>query len=139
MASSVSRSYDDDLRVATETAGGGPGVSYGYDPDSLLDLVTPAGGTPLDLLRDPAQGFGAGLLTGTTQGVVTTSELPSAFGEPASLTATANGNPLYHLDVSDRDALGRIETRVETVQGTTTTTVYGYDPAGRLAASTRSP
>jgi len=50
-------------------------------------------------------GFGAGLLTGTTQGAIATTETPSPFGELESLVATENSNPLYTLDVSARDAL----------------------------------
>ena len=90
-------------------------------------------GRDLDLVRNPTGGFGADLLTGTQQGATATTETPSASGELASLVATESSNPLYSLDVSYRDALGRIETKVEAIgAGPSTTTVYTYDPAGRL-------
>ena len=138
VSGSVSRSFDNDLRIATESVNGTHTMTWGYDADSLITQITPDAGPSLVLTRDPGLGFGAGLVTGTSQGVVTTSEIPSAFGELATRTASANGTPVYQLDVSDRDALGRIETRVETILGTTTTSVYGYDAVGRLDTVTRS-
>lgn len=132
VAGSVERSFDNDFRVATETVNGAHTMTFQFDPDSLLDLVDQASGPDLDLVRNPTTGFGAGLLTGTTQGVIATAETPSAFGELATVAATANGSSLYGLDVSDRDALGRIETKVETVGGVATTAGYTYDDAGRL-------
>jgi YD repeat-containing protein len=41
-------------------------------------------------------------------------------------------------DTYTRDKLGRITTKVETIQGVTTTYVYGYDAAGRLATVTKN-
>ena len=108
-------------------------VRYQYDPDSLVDVVDQATGPDLALVRNAGADFGAGLLTGTTQGSVATTETPSAFGELASLVATESSNPLYSLDVSARDLLGRIETKTETIgTGPTTASAYTYDAAGRL-------
>ena len=135
IAGVVTRSFDDDFRTATESVNDAGTVSYQYDPDSLVELVDLAepAAPDLDLIRDPGTGFGAGLLTGTVQGVVATAETPNAFGELESVVATANGGPLYALDVSHRDPLGRIETKIETVgAGPATPTVYTYDAAGRL-------
>ena len=127
------RSFDDDFRVETESVNGSHTVTYQYDPDSLVDLVEPATGPDLVLVRNAGAGFGAGLLTGTTQDSVATTETPSAFGELAILEATASGSPLYSLDVSARDALGRIETKTETIgAGPATASAYTYDAAGRL-------
>ncbi|MCZ7619687.1 MAG: RHS repeat-associated core domain-containing protein [Myxococcota bacterium] len=133
VAGNVARSFDDDFRVETESVNGGYTVTYEYDPDSLVTRVDQASGPELDLQRNAGAGFGAGLLTGTTQGVIATTETPSPFGELESLVATENSNPLYTLDVGARDALGRIETKIETLgAGSPVSTVYTYDAAGRL-------
>ena len=133
VAGSVARSFDDDFRVETESVNGSHTVTYQYDPDSLVDVVDQATGPDLALVRNAGAGFGAGLLTGTTQGSVSTTETPSAFGELASLVATESSNPLYSLDVSARDLLGRIATKTETIgAGPVTTSAYTYDAAGRL-------
>ena len=133
VAGNVARSFDDDFRVETESVNGGHTVTYEYDPDSLVTRVDQASGPELDLQRNAGAGFGAGLLTGTTQGVIATTETPSPFGELESLVATENSNPLYTLDVGARDALGRIETKIETLgAGSPVSTVYTYDAAGRL-------
>ena len=68
-------------------------------------------------------------------------ETPSAFGELSTLTATESAGPstLYTLDVADRDALGRIETKSETIAGATTTNAYTYGTAGRLETVTTTP
>jgi RHS repeat-associated protein len=133
VAGSVTRGFDDDFRVASESVNGTHTISYQYDPDSLVTAVVPASGPALTLTRDPSAGFGAGLLTGTTQDAIATVETPSAFGELETLVATQSGNPLYVLDVATRDALGRIETKAETIgAGPGTTSLYTYDTAGRL-------
>jgi RHS repeat-associated protein len=52
------------------------------------------------------------------------------------MTSSFGATPLYS-EAYTRDALGRIVTRVETIQGTTTTWEYGYDAAGRLETVTK--
>jgi YD repeat-containing protein len=59
---SVTRTYDTDFRVATESVNGGNSVTFQYDPDSLL-----TGAGALTLTRHAQHG----LLTGTTLGNVT--------------------------------------------------------------------
>jgi RHS repeat-associated protein len=124
----VDRSYDDDLRLRTISVNGANAVTYAYDADSLLRQAG-----SLLLTRDPE----TGLLAGTTLGNVTTSYTYNGFGELASMTASFGATPLYS-EVYTRDALGRIVTRVETIQGTTTTWEYGYDAAGRLETVTKN-
>jgi RHS repeat-associated protein len=126
VAGSVGRVYDDFLRVATETVdvGAGPvGVGFSYDLDGLL-----TGAGALTITRDP----GHGLVTATTLGGTTTAQGYNAFGELATFSASHGGSALYAEDVSQRDALGRITRKVETLGGATTTTDYTYDLAGRL-------
>jgi YD repeat-containing protein len=72
------------------------------------------------------------LLTGTTLGNVSDTYTYNTFGELATYQATSSGSPLLNT-LYTRDALGRITQKVETIGGVTTTTVYGYDTAGRLA------
>jgi RHS repeat-associated protein len=122
VAGSVTRTYDTDFRVATESVNGGNSVTLQYDPDSLL---TQTGS--LTLSRHPQHGS----LTGTTLGTVTDTYNYNAFGELSIYQASYSSSPLLNMTYT-RDALGRITQKVETIIGTTTTTVYGYDTAGRL-------
>jgi RHS repeat-associated protein len=119
---SVTRTYDTDFRVAAESINGGNSVTFTYDSDSLL-----TGAGALTLTRNAQHG----LLTGTTLGNVTDTYTYSTFGELATYQASYSSSPLLGVTYT-RDALGRITQKVETIGGVTTTTVYGYDTAGRL-------
>jgi len=120
---SVGYAYDNDFRVKTITVNGANPVAYGYDADSLL---TVAGG--LALARDPQNG----LLTGTALGTVADTLARNGFGETQAYTAKINGSPAFAATY-DRDALGRVTRKAETVQGAAAVYDYAYDPAGRLA------
>lgn len=122
VAGSVERTYDENFRVETISVNGANPIAYGYDDDGL---ITQAGNLVLE--RDPATGF----LTDTTLGVVTTHYDYSDFGELEAMIASVSGTPMYTTSYV-RDDLGRIATKVEMIDGETTTYVYGYDPAGRL-------
>jgi RHS repeat-associated protein len=124
----VDRTYDDDLRLRTISVNGANAITYAYDADSLLRQAG-----SLVLNRDPS----TGLLAGATLGNVTTSYGYNGFGELASMSASFEATPLYS-ETYTRDALGRIVTRVETIQGVTTTYEYGYDAAGRLESVTKN-
>jgi len=126
VAGSVTRTYDTDFRVATESINGGDTITLQYDPDSLL---TQAGS--LVLTRHPQHG----LLTDTTLGNVVDTYTYSTFGELATYQASVSGSPVWRVTYT-RDALGRITHKGETIDGTTVTTRYGYDPAGRLTEVT---
>lgn len=119
---SVGRTYDNDLRLESISVNGADPILYDYDDDGL---VIQAG--DMELVRDPETGF----LSDTTLGVISTHYDYSDFGELESITASVSGSPIF-VAVYIRDDLGRITTKTETIQGTTTTSVYGYDPAGRL-------
>ncbi|MCA9996328.1 MAG: hypothetical protein KDE56_11305 [Anaerolineales bacterium] len=97
-------------------------TNFSYDADNML---TQAG--DLTLTYDPA----SGLISGSTQGVVSDSWQFNAFAELSGYTATVGGSSRFQTQYS-RDALGRITQKVEVVNGTTTTTDYAYDAAGRL-------
>jgi RHS repeat-associated protein len=120
---SVSWTYDDEMRVTSQTVGGTAAVSFGRDNDGLLTSVGAE-----TLTRDPA----TGLLTGTTLGSATTTTTYSSFGEPASYTAKYGATPVYSVTYPTRDRAGRIVDRVETTDGATHSTTYGYDATNRL-------
>lgn len=111
------------LRLTAETVNGAHLVAFAYDDDGLL---TQAGAMTL------TPHASHGLLEATTLGVVATSYAYTPFGELDADTATVAGAPLYANSYPIRDELGRIRRKVETLQGTTTTWDYAYDPAGRL-------
>ena len=118
----VSRDYDNNFRITSQSVNGGNTISFGYDNDSLL---TSAGS--LTVTRHPSHG----LITGTTLDSVTDSRTYSTFGELSSYTANASGSPVLSVTYT-RDKLGRITQKVETIQGVTDTLDYTYDQAGRL-------
>jgi RHS repeat-associated protein len=128
VAGTVSRTYDTDFRVASESVNGGNSITFQYDADSLL---TQAGA--LALTRHPQHG----LLAGATLGNVTDGLIYNTFGELGSYQASYSGSPIFNTQYT-RDALGRITQKVETIGGVTETYGYGYDSAGRLTDVTRS-
>ena len=119
---SVSRNYDNNFRITSQSVNGANTVSFAYDTDSLL---TSAGS--LLITRHSSHG----LITGTTLGTVTDARSYNPFGELASYTANVSGSPVFTVTYT-RDKLGRITQKVETIQGVTDTYDYLYDQAGRL-------
>jgi len=93
-------------------------VNFSYDDDGLL---VQAGS--LTLTRDPQNGR----LTGTTLGQVSDSWIYNGFGEAKTYTATAGGATAYTVTL-DRDNVGQITTKTETIGGVTTVYGYTYDP-----------
>jgi len=117
ISGSVGVTYDANFRVTSRTVGATP-TAYTYDNDGLL---TGAGAETLT--RDVQNG----LLTGTSLAGVSTARTYNEFGEISTFASSAPFATSY-----TRDKLGRIVQKVETIQGTTTTTDYVYDTAGRL-------
>jgi RHS repeat-associated protein len=126
VAGTVARTYDDDLRLASQSVNG-TAVSFGYDADSLL---TQAGA--LTVTRDAQHG----LVTGSTLGGVTSAWTYDGFGGLATASASHASGPLYGAEYT-RDKLGRIVQKRVTIAGTMEVTGYAYDPAGRLSGVTR--
>ena len=122
VAGSVSRNYDNNFRITSQSVNGANTIAFGYDNDSLL---TSAGSL---MIARSAQN---GLITGTTLGVVADTRNYSTFGELGSYTTNVSGSPVFST-IFTRDKLGRITQKVETISGTTTTFDYTYDTAGRL-------
>ncbi len=122
VAGSVAYVYDNNFRITSTSVNFGNTISFSYDND---DLLTTAGA--LTLNHDSQNG----LLTGTTLGNVSDSIGYNSFGEPDNYSAATNSSAVYAVAYT-RDNLGRITQRVETIDGTTTTSTYRYDTAGRL-------
>ena len=93
-----------------------------YDADGLL---TAAGS--LTLARDPSNG----LLTGTSLSSSGTTQSYNSFSEVSHFSANQGASAVLDIDYQ-RDDLGRIVQKTETVGGITDTYAYGYDSAGRL-------
>jgi RHS repeat-associated protein len=122
VAGSVSRTYDNNFRVASESVNGANTVAMGYDDDGLLASVD-----GLTITRDPTNG----LISDTTLGSVTNHRTYDNVGKMATYEAKFGATSLY-LVAYVRDSLGRIEQKTETIQGTTVVWNYSYDSAGRL-------
>jgi RHS repeat-associated protein len=122
-------SYNSDFLVASTSVSGTSALVNGYDDDLLLVGVSftgaPAGA--LTLTRDPQNG----LITGTSAGTLTTQQTWNAFGEVAGISASAGSSALYSSTLVS-DQVGRIQQKVESVQGTSHTYLYVYDDADRL-------
>ncbi|MBP8116775.1 MAG: hypothetical protein KAY09_03500 [Nitrospira sp.] len=115
VAGSVSRNYDNNFRITSQSVNGGNTISFGYDNDSLL---TSAGA--LSISRSAQNG----LITGSTVGGVTDTRGYSTFGELSSYTANVGGSPVFSTMYA-RDKLGRITQEVDTVGATTTPMIQG--------------
>jgi len=122
VAGNVSRTYDNNFRITSQSVNGANTVNFGYDNDSLL---TSAGSLTI------ARSAQNGLITGTTLGTVTDTRGYSTFGELSSYTASVSGLPVFSATFT-RDNLGRITEKIETIQGVTDTYDHTYDPSGRL-------
>ena len=131
MSGQVAWSYDAELRVATESAAG-VALSMTYDND---DLITAAG--PVALTRSAQNGLVTSVAVGSVVEAVGYDQVEGPttrkYGEPSRHTVTAGATTLYDLAL-DRDALGRIVRRTETLNGENRVYEYGYDLAGRLAS-----
>lgn len=129
----VTRTYNDDLRVASMGVSGQSSVAIGYDDDGL---VTSAGDAILE------RNGPAGKMTKLTVGnIAEVRTYDPDFGRLSTLTVTDtkgtssdnDDDPLLELTYPVRDALGRIEQRTDSVEGATPTVFeYAYDESGRL-------
>ena len=123
VAGTVSRTFDNNFRVTSQSVNGANPVAIAYDGDGLLTQVG-----VLAVTRN-AQ---TGLVTATALGAIADATSYDGFGAVATFTASRGGSPVYAVAYT-RDALGRITGKTETVNGTTRGFLYAYDPAGRLA------
>jgi RHS repeat-associated protein len=128
--SRVDWTYNADLQVSSLTVTDATSmpstVSFTYDRDGWL---TTAGALSL------AWHDTHWALASTTLSAVTHRFTYNAFGELTRETAAHQGTVFYEVALT-RDALGRIKTKTETLDGVTTTTGYIYDSRGRLKTVT---
>jgi|GEM_PF-2102815 len=120
---SVTQTIDNNLRTATQSVNGGSTIALSYDNDGLL-----LGAGDLALTRDLTRG----VVLSASLGSVSDTRTYNDFGEVASYSASANGQPLYSA-VYTRDKNGRL-TRLEEVVGAGAGVSYDYryDETGRL-------
>lgn len=121
VAGDVVYNYDAKGRTSRITAKGSQ-IIYEYDDD---DMLTDAG--ILSLSYDSQNG----LITRTDLDSINDSWAFNDFGELSGYTANVGNTAFFDLQY-DRDALGRIITKTETISGVTTVIGYSYDAAGRL-------
>lgn len=109
--------------MATQSVASGQTIPFAYDDDGL---VTSAGS--LSLTPHPQ----TGLITDTTLGVVADHRAYNDADEFTSDQATMSGTPAFSVTYPQRDNIGRITQKTETLDGVATTYDYAYDAAGRL-------
>lgn len=126
VSGSVTSTIDAFFRTARESVGS-DAIEYTYDNDGLLTAVGAA-----QLTRDPTSGS----ITNIQLGQLTSTTEYNELGEAARLATSFGSATVYAIEL-DYDALGRIDTRVETVQGVTQTDSYEYDDDGRLVVARR--
>ncbi|QBG48196.1 RHS repeat-associated core domain-containing protein [Verrucomicrobia bacterium S94] len=114
--------YNDYWELSGLTLNGELLADYEYDLDGLL---TRAGA--LDYTRHPDSGD----LTGSSCGTVSDSIELNLFGETTNYTASSGSAQLYTA-ACQRDALGRIACKTETIGGTVQVIDYQYDAVGQL-------
>jgi RHS repeat-associated protein len=124
VAGSVAQTYDTFRRLSSESVNGANPVSFGYDDDGL---ITSAG--VLSLVYNA----NLPLLSTTSCGQISDVRGYDGYGQLASYSARFGGTDFFAQSFS-RDDLGRVQQKVETVQGVTTTYGYGYDSVGRLVS-----
>ncbi|MEJ2527675.1 MAG: hypothetical protein P8Y49_06285, partial [Sulfurovaceae bacterium] len=112
----LSYGYNNDFGVASFTYAGAT-QAYTYDNDGLL---TSAG--TYTFTRDTQNGF----VTALTDGTLTQSRTYNDYGELMSLSDNTFGYTLQ------RDALGLISQKQESLDGSDTTYAYTYDSNGKL-------
>ena len=122
VAGTVTRTFNNDLRTSG-IAVNGSNSALSYDPDGLLTATG-----AMTVSRDPQ----TGLPTRAILGTVTDAWTYNQFADLATATTTAAGASLYSASYQ-RDALGRITSKTETLGGQTHTTSYAYDAAARLS------
>jgi len=122
---SVSRVYNSNFWVTSQSINGGNTIAFTYDNDRLL-----TGAGALTLARSPQNA----LITGTTLGGASDSRSYNSFGELTDYSASYSNGPLLGISYT-RDADGRITNKTESGG---TTYAYSYDPAGRLVGVSKN-
>ena len=119
---SVSRTYNNNFWITSNSVNGGSTITYQYDNDGLL-----TGTGDLTISRNAQNG----LITGATLGSVNDTRGYNTFGEVIDYRATYSASEIF-LTHFEQDKLGRITEKTETVDGATHVYNYEYDETGRL-------
>jgi RHS repeat-associated protein len=119
---SIGAGYNNDFRVTSQTVNGANSLSFGYDRDGLLTVAGALG------IKRHAQ---HGLVERDSLGSVKSAWSYSSRGALASYTATSGATTLFQTAYT-RDSLDRITGITETIGGSTATSAFTYDSAGRL-------
>jgi RHS repeat-associated protein len=122
VAGSVSRIYNNNFWVASQSINNSNTINFTYDKDGLL---TKAGS--LAVKHDAKDG----LITGTTLGSATDARTHDTYGELSGMTAKYKTTVLYTVKFT-RDADGRIIGKTETSGGQKNAFAYSFDSTGRL-------
>ena len=121
---SVQRDFNNDFILSSEKINDAHEVTYLRDNDGL---PTHVGAMTVGWHSE------APLMTNRALGNMTETIVPNAFGETQSITATAAGQTVFDVGYRDRDSLGRLTRKIESVQGETEKEYeYSYDHLGRL-------
>ena len=123
----VTRTYDNRGRVNSFTVNETPALGISYNAD---DLVTQSGS--MTITRDPATGRPVSSILGNCEDTWTY----NTFSELIAYSASVNGNTVYSLTLT-RDDLGRVLSKIETIEGTGYASAYQYNTAGQLSQETR--
>ena len=118
----VHRDYDNSFRLTALQVNGVEVAKYTYDGDGLM---TQAGA--MTLAYDPT----SARLSGTVLQNVSTAFAYDSFGDLSNDAVRYSNNAIYALDFQ-RDNLGRIKHRVETIASQAHTYDYSYNAAGWL-------
>lgn len=124
VAGSTAHSFDNDFRIASESIVSGKAVDFTYDEDGLLSSAG-----SLSIRRDAADG----LVAGTALGGAADSLTYDPYGAISEYAASYNGSPLFSLSIT-HDALGRVVTKAETIDGQRNLFEYAYDTSGRITS-----
>jgi len=146
--------YEYDGTLLTEMAFSGAAVgtyAYAYDANFLLTGTTLVSGGDVvqtDFVRDPdgrtttygpftlTRGGPSGETSRIADSTATLEILHDAAARVDGQALVVNAAPIYGFDLV-RNAVGRIESKLERVAGVSHTYTYAYDDNGRLASVTR--
>lgn len=123
VSGSMTRTYEDDFRMASESVNGAWTVNYEYDDDNRLVV---AGDESIE--RDPATGWTAS----TEISGLETRFRYNAVGEVEAISYAHSGADVYEVSYA-RDAGGRVRAKTETNPAETRIHCYDYDATGRLS------
>jgi RHS repeat-associated protein len=132
VSGSVELDYDDRFNLGQVIVEDLPAVDYGYDGDGLMNMAG-----ALEISRDEV-GQPESLVLTAGESTVDTQVGHNAYGELQFHSTTHDSDGAFVLFAEDieRDAVGRVSTRTETIEGVVAEHAYTYDSVGRLESHT---